>query len=273
MPVKWPHWVILIPILVGVFYYLYPKIENLFLFFPQKKFDFLPESFRLNYKDVHFVTEDGNTLHGWFFPGERDHPVILHFHGNSGNISHRLELVRHLLQRGLQVFIFDYRGYGKSEGRPSEKGIYQDGVAAYDYLVQKEGILPGHIALHGHSMGAAAALEVALNRGVKSVILESAFTSTKDMAKTMPLSFLLTPFLPANYNNLEKVARLHIPKLIIHGDSDEVVPFSMGERLFASAAQPKYFLRLKGAGHNDTCLKGGKAYLDVIERFAEDSTL
>jgi fermentation-respiration switch protein FrsA (DUF1100 family) len=268
MSMKWPHWAILIPILVGAFYYFYPKIENLFVFFPQRAFDFTPESFRLNYRDAYFMTEDGKTLHGWFFPGKKDYPVLLHFHGNAGNISHRLDLIRHLLQKRLQVFIFDYRGFGKSEGRPSEKGLYKDGMAAYDYLVQKEGILPGNIVLHGHSIGAAVAVEVALDRSVKSVILESAFTSTRDMAKTMSLFFLLSPLLPPNYNNLEKMPRIHAPKLIIHGDGDEIVPFSMGERLFASATEPKHFLRIEEAGHNDTYVVGGESYLDAIEGFA-----
>lgn len=273
MAMKWPHWAVLIPILVAVFYYFYPKIENFFIFFPQRAFDFEPESFGLAYREAAFTTEDAKTLHGWFFPGEKDHPVILHFHGNAGNISHRLGLIKELMQQRLQVFIFDYRGFGKSQGRPSEKGLYRDGMAAFDYLVQREGILPSKIVLHGHSIGAAVALEVALNRGARAVILESAFTSTRDMAKTMPLFSLLSPLLPANYNNLEKVPRLHIPKLMIHGDRDEIVPFSMGERLFAAAPEPKEFLRLEGAGHNDTCTVGGGLYLESIERFAAESEL
>jgi len=268
MPLKWPHWVVLIPILVGAFYYFYPRIENFFIFFPQRAFDFEPESFGLAYRDAAFTTEDGKTLHGWFFPGEREDPVILHFHGNAGNISHRLDLIKNFRQKRLQVFIFDYRGFGKSQGRPSEKGLYLDAMAAYDYLVQKEGILPGKIVLHGHSIGAAVAVEAALNRSARSVILESAFTSTKDMAKTMPLFFLLSPFLPANYNNLEKVPRLRIPKLIIHGDRDEIVPFSMGERLFAAAAEPKRFLRLEGAGHNDTYVVSERVYFEMFAKFA-----
>ena len=268
MPLKWPHWAVLIPIVVGAFYYFYPKIENFFVFFPQRAFDFTPESFRLTYKDAYFTTEDGKTLHGWFFPGDKGDPVLLHFHGNAGNISHRLDLIRHLMQEKLQVFIFDYRGFGKSEGRPSEKGLYWDGMAAYDYLVQKEGVLPGKILLHGHSIGAAVAVEVALNRSAGGVILESAFTSTRDMAKTMPLFFVLSPLLPANYNNFEKIPRLHLPKLIIHGDQDEIVPFSMGERLFASAPEPKQFLRLEGAGHNDTYLVGGEGYFRTLAAFA-----
>jgi fermentation-respiration switch protein FrsA (DUF1100 family) len=273
MPLKWPHWAILIPILVGAFYFYYPKIENFFVFFPQRAFDFAPESFGLAYEDSYFTTEDGKTLHGWFFPGEKAQPVILHFHGNAGNISHRLDLVQPFLRKGLSVFLFDYRGFGKSEGRPSEKGLYLDGMAAYDYLVQKEGILPGDVVLHGHSIGAAVAVEVALKKSVRSVILESAFTSTKDMAKAIPVFFLLSPFLPASYNNLEKVARLRVPKLVIHGEGDDLVPFSMGQKLFKAAADPKFFYPVKDAMHNDVFVVGGEKYLEVFAEFARNGKI
>lgn len=273
MSLTWFH---LIPLflLLGVGLYLfYPKIESLFIFFPYKPLDLHPEALRLKYKDVYFATQDGKRLHGWLFPLDGEYPVVLHFHGNAGNISHRLDLVGQLLERKLQVFLIDYRGFGKSEGSPSEKGIYQDGLAAYDYLAQKEGILPGNIVLHGHSIGAAVAAEVSLNREAKSVILESAFTSSRDMAKTIPLFFLLSPLLPAHYNNLEKVSRLRIPKLIVHGDADEIVPFSMGEKLFDAAREPKYFLRLKSASHNDTYVIGGESYFRAFTAFAKDSKI
>jgi fermentation-respiration switch protein FrsA (DUF1100 family) len=273
MPLQWFHWAILVPAAVVLLYLAYPRVENFLVFFPERRFDFAPEAFGLSYKDVYFETKDGKKLHGWFFPGDREHPVLLHFHGNAGNISHRLDLIKRLVQKNLQVFIIDYRGFGKSEGRPSEKGVYLDGLAAYDHLVREEGIPPENIVLHGHSLGAAVALEVALKRRVRSVILESPFTSTKDMAKTMPLFFIFSPLLPANYNNLEKVTRLSVPLLVIHGDQDGIVPFSMGERLFASAPEPKQFLLLEGAGHNDTYMVGGKQYLDALERFAAESKI
>lgn len=273
MPLKWPQWAILIPVLVFAFYYFYPRIENSFIFYPQRAFDFSPESFGLAYEDAYFKTEDGEKLHGWFFPGEKTHPVILHFHGNAGNISHRLDLVQPFLRKGLSVFLFDYRGFGKSEGRPSEKGLYQDGMAAYDYLVQKQGNLPGQVVLHGHSIGAAVAVEVALTKSVKSVILESAFTSTRGMAKTIPLFFLLSPFLPANYNNLEKVPRLRVPKLVVHGEEDEIVPFAMGRKLFEAATDPKFFYPVKDAGHNDVFIVGGEKYFEVLAEFAKDAKI
>ena len=273
MPLKWPHWAILIPVLVGAFYFFYPKIENFFIFFPQRPFDFAPESFGLAYEDAYFTTDDGKKLHGWFFRAEKSQPVILHFHGNAGNISHRLDLVQPYLRKGLSVFLFDYRGFGRSEGRPSEKGLYLDGMAAYDYLVQIKGILPGNMVLHGHSIGAAVAVEVALKRSVRSVILESAFTSTKDMARTMALFALFSPVFPAHYNNLEKVPRLRVPKLVIHGERDEIVPFAMGQKLFEAATDPKFFYPVKDAGHNDVFVVGGEKYLEVFAEFARNEKI
>jgi fermentation-respiration switch protein FrsA (DUF1100 family) len=272
-PMKWPYLAILIPLVFAAFYCFYPKIENAFIFFPQRTFDFAPGSFGLAYEDSFFTTEDGKKLHGWFFPGEKGQPVILHFHGNAGNISHRLDLVQSLVRKGLSVFLFDYRGFGKSEGRPSEKGLYMDGMAAYDSLVRTRGIVPGSIVLHGHSIGAAVAVEVALKRSVRAVILESTFTSTKDMARTMPVFFLLSPLLPASYNNLEKVPHLRVPKLVIHGEEDEIVPFSMGQKVFEVAADPKFFHPVPNAGHNDVFLVGGERYFELFAGFARSAKI
>lgn len=273
IPVKWPYLIGLILLFGASFYLFYPKIENFFIFFPERSFDLTPKDLRLKYEDVYFHTGDGKGLHGWFFPLEGDFPVILFCHGNAGNISHRLDNIRLLLQQGLQVFIFDYRGYGKSSGRPSEKGLYKDGLAAYDYLIAKMHLPPNRIILFGRSLGAAVAIEVALKKNARSIIMESAFTSTKDMAKTMFLFNLFSYFLPANYNNLEKIAYVRIPKLIIHGESDEIVPFSMGQKLFAAAKSPKYFFKIEKAGHNDTYFVGGENYLQTIAAFIRDSKI
>ena len=120
MPIKWPYLISLIIIIVASFYFFYPKIENFFIFFPEKLFDQIPSDVHLIYEDVFFHTEDGRSLHGWFFPLEEESPVILLCHGNAGNISHRLDLIRLLLKRQLQVFIFDYRGCGNSQRRVAE---------------------------------------------------------------------------------------------------------------------------------------------------------
>jgi fermentation-respiration switch protein FrsA (DUF1100 family) len=268
MPVQWTYLVCLIILAGALFCFFYPQVENFFVFFPQRSLEFSPQALGLPYQDVTFETEDGKRLHGWYFAHRQEGPAILFCHGNAGNISHRLDNVSRLLGKGLRVFIFDYRGYGKSEGRPSEKGIYADGLAAYDYLVHRVGISPDEIIPFGRSLGAAVAIEVALKRKVKALIIESAFTSIKDMAKTMLLFLPISPFVPDHYNNLEKVSRVRVPVLVIHGDSDELIPFSMGERLYGAARAPKFFCPIRGAGHNDTYVVGGEDYFRAFATFA-----
>ena len=265
--------VLVVLLAVGCFFFFYPQVEKFFIFYPQASFDAVPSDWRLSYEDVYFDTEDKKRLHGWFFPLEGDAPVILFCHGNAGNISHRLENVKFLLDRQLQVFIFDYRGYGKSSGSPSEMGLYQDGLAAYDFIVNRKGISPQKIVPFGRSLGASVAIEISLRREVKSLILESAFTSTKEMAKTMFLFGLFSPLLPAHYNNLKKITRVNVPKLIIHGEDDEIVPFKMGEQLYNTAQSPKYFFPIKGAGHNDTYVVGGNKYFEILSGFVKDSNV
>lgn len=273
MPIKWPYLLCLILIFFTSCYLFYPRIENFFVFFPESNLDLTPEEMNLSYRDVYINKDDGKILHGWFFPLKGEYPVILFCHGNAGNISHRLDNIRRLLEYDLQVFIFDYRGYGKSSGRPTEKGLYLDGLAAYDYLVHKAGISPGNIIPFGRSLGAAVAIEISLKRSVRSIILESAFTSTNDMAKNMFLFNLFSRVLPHNYNNLKKIADIHVPKLIIHGEDDEIVPFSMGWKLFDTSGPPKSFLKLNGAGHNDTYLVGGERYFESFAFFARESRI
>jgi fermentation-respiration switch protein FrsA (DUF1100 family) len=270
MPIHWAYLVGLVLILAACTYLFYPRVESFFIYFPQSHFDFRPEEFRLAYKDAYFDTEDGEKLHGWLFQGAEGGPVILHSHGNAGNISHRLDLVHPFLAKGFSVFLFDYRGFGKSSGRPSETGLYRDGAAAWTYLVEKEKIAPERIVLYGHSIGGAVAIEVALQKKVKGLVIESAFTSTKDMARTMPLFALFSPLLPAHYSNIEKIGRVSVPKLIVHGDRDEIVPFSMGQRLFEAAAGQKFFYPVKGAGHNDVFVVGGEKYFEVLAEFARN---
>jgi fermentation-respiration switch protein FrsA (DUF1100 family) len=268
MPIHWAYLIALVVILAVCTYLFYPSVESFFIYFPQSRFDFTPEEFRLQYKEAYFNTEDGNQLHGWFFPAGKDGPVILHFHGNAGNISHRLDLVQPFLRKGLSVFLVDYRGFGKSSGRPSEPGLYKDGLAAWSYLVEKERIAPERIMLHGHSIGAAIAIEVALQKKVRGLVIESAFTSTKDMAKTMALFALFSPVFPAHYNNLEKIPRVSVPKLVIHGERDEIVPFAMGQKLFEAATDPKFFYPVKDAGHNDVFIVGAEKYFQIFADFA-----
>ena len=273
MPISGVYLALLILIIAFLLYLLYPRIESFFIFFPETHLDYTPDELNMDYKEVYFTAADGERLHGWFFPLKGECPVILFCHGNAGNISHRLENIGLLLRKDLQVFVFDYRGYGKSSGSPSERGIYLDGLAAYDYLVEKERIPPVNVIPFGRSLGASVAIEISLKRKVRSLITESAFTSTREVARSTALFFLLSYLLPAHYNNLKKIGRVSVPKLIIHGKADEIIPFSMGPMLYEAATAPKYFLPLERAGHNDTFIVGGKSYFEAFARFAYSSHL
>ena len=256
-------------IIAGILFY--PQLENRLVFYPDRGLDDSPSNWNLSYRDVLLRTRDGEKLHCWFFPVPGKSPVLLFCHGNAGNISHRIENVERLVQRGISVFLLSYRGYGKSTGRPSEKGIYLDGLAAYDYLAETERIPPNRIAIFGRSLGGAVAIEVALQRGVRCIVIESTFTSLRDMSKTIFPWSLFSPFIPNHYDNGTKIATLSVPKLIVHGKNDEIVPFRIGEKLFTLAKEKKKFLAIEGAGHNDTYIVGSTAYFNEIESFIFDS--
>jgi len=273
MPIKVIYLIGLAFFIVVFFSLCYQKIEDFFIYYPDSYLDSHPADWHLDCEEVWFDAEDRTRLHGWFFPIKGDVPVILFFHGNAGNMSHRLDNVRLLLDQKIQVFIFDYRGYGKSAGKPSEAGLYLDGLAAYDFLVNIKHIPPRKIVAFGRSLGASVAIELSQKRKVKSIITESAFTSTKGMAKTMLLFKAFASLFPEHFDNLGKIPGVNVPKLIIHGENDKIVPFSMGQKLFQAAPHPKYFFPIKGAGHNDTYLSGGKKYFEAFAAFARDSRL
>ena len=267
------YFILFIAVLIILLFVFYPQVESYFIFYPQRHFDMHPSERGMHYEDAFFYAEDKTRLHGWFFPGKKNAPVILFFHGNAGNISHRLDNIRLLLEKELQVFILSYRGYGESSGSPTEKGLYKDGLAAYDFLVNQKRIRPEKIVLFGRSLGASVASEVALNRKVRSLIIESAFTSTKDMAKTIWLFKPIAFMAPAHYNNLKRIGHIQAPKLVIHGENDEIVPFNMGQKLYDAATDPKYLYTIKGAGHNDTYFVGGKKYFETLARFVRNSRI
>lgn len=240
-----------------------------FLYYPEKLLVGDPSHWGLSFDEVYFPTPDGQRLHGWLIPGGRA-LTWLWLHGNAGNISHRLDkisLVHHRL--GVNVFIFDYRGYGKSTGRPSERGTYHDAAAAYDYLQSHPSIEPGKIVAFGGSLGSAIAIDLAGKRKLMALILESPFTSVPAMAKRafpqLPLRLVRI-----KYDSLSKIRHLRVPLLVIHGEADEVVPYPMGQELFAAANEPKRFFAIPGAGHNDTYLVGGEDYFGAIAQFLAD---
>jgi fermentation-respiration switch protein FrsA (DUF1100 family) len=241
--------------------------ERRFIYYPERAHEATPAQMGVPAEEVALRAEDGVNLHGWYLPVEDARFTILFNHGNAGNISHRLDRAL-LLQAKLHasVLLYDYRGYGKSEGSPDEEGTYRDAQAAHRYLVETKKVLPADLVIMGESLGSAVALDLALEKPAAALVLEAPFTSVPDMARTTAL-FALAPLVRTRYDNLGKVARLERPLLILHGDRDEVVPFRLGQKLFEAAGQPKTFLAVPGAGHNDVYLVGGAAYWRAIADF------
>ncbi|CBE70090.1 MAG: alpha/beta hydrolase [Candidatus Methylomirabilis oxygeniifera] len=243
-------------------------LENSLIFFPDKRIEATPHNLDLAYEEISFTTQDGVRLNGWWIPGAGSPFTLLWFHGNGGNISYRLDNIkrRHDLL-GTSIFIFDYRGYGRSEGRTSEEGTYRDGDAAIRYLRSRGDVDPNKIVFLGESLGSAVAVEMAIRHGCAALVLESPFLSIAEMAKvTFPL-LPIGSFIQTKYDTLSKIGQVSVPLLIVHGDSDEIVPFRHGQRLFESANEPKEFYRIKDAHHNDLYVVGGTAYLETLNRF------
>ena len=247
-------------------------LDKQLVFFPDRNVRSTPGDAGLVYEDVTFTTSDGVRLHGWFVPGDGNR-VIIWFHGNAGNIGHRVEnLVLMREQLKVSVFLFDYRGYGNSEGAPSERGMYLDAEAALEYTKTRTGLEPDEgIVYFGRSLGAAVAVELATRYPPRALVLESPFTSIQDMAsKLHPVVSRLVPLgliVQSRFDALSKIGQVHKPVMVLHGDQDYTVPIELGRALFEAANEPKVFYVIKGAGHNDTYDVGGVAYFDALRAF------
>jgi len=241
--------------------------ENSFIYFPEKKFDELPRDYGLNAEEVSVLTKDSETLHAWFVKADPEESVLLFFHGNAGNISHRLEKIAPLVQRGISVFLLDYRGYGKSSGEPSEEGLYYDGEASYQKLITEKNVDPSRLFLFGESIGGAVAVQIATQHRCAGVILEATLSSVKDMASTIMPLLPIHLVLKSRFDSLSKIATINTPLLFMHGTEDEIVPYTQGQKLFDAAIEPKEFYSIQGAHHNDTYVLGGEAYYDKILDF------
>jgi fermentation-respiration switch protein FrsA (DUF1100 family) len=242
-----------------------------FLYFPETRHDSKPEDFKLPYEDVSLTTDDGVKLHAWWTGDPSIQTTVLFFHGNAGNISHRLDRIQSLKEPGIRFFLIDYRGYGKSTGKPSEEGLYKDATAAYEYL-REHRVPPENIYIFGESLGGAVAGELATRVPSAGVILESTFTSLREMAsKHYP--FIPAAFVPDQFNTLDRIRNLKAKLLVIHGTKDEIVPLEMGQRLYDRAIEPKSFIEVPGAGHNDLYGIGGESYRGDVRRFLTASKL
>ncbi|HSE95952.1 MAG TPA: alpha/beta hydrolase [Methylomirabilota bacterium] len=240
-------------------------IERGFIYYPASLLVGTPRDLGLPFEDVHPVAADGVRLHGWFVPGPRA-VTLLWCHGNAGNISHRLENLGEIHRRlGVGILLFDYRGYGRSEGVPSEAGLYADARAFRAWLRARPGSDREPVVYFGRSLGAAVAAALAEEDRPAALILETPFISVQAMAnQTLPGAGYL---FRTRFDTLDRIGRIPVPLLVLHGDADEVVPFRHGEAIFAAAAEPKTFVRIPGSRHNETWEVGGSAYWDAWTRF------
>lgn len=248
--------------------------EHNMVFFPIKQIMRTPRDESIAYSTQIFLTPDGYELSGWWIPHPLSKGTILFFHGNAGNISDRVDNLALLYRNGLSVFIFDYRGYGQSEGSPSETGVYLDGDAAFEHITTRLNIPAGQITFFGRSLGAAVAAHTARGRPIRGLILENAFPSAYAMGEIiLPWVPMLKPFMNVRLETANHAGRRICPLLQIHGTDDEVVPFAVGQELFASQKDPKAFLTVEGGIHGDCFLRGGQPYFDRIVKFASEGLL
>ncbi len=226
-------------------------MENSLIYFPAKYPEGVWNPPGLEFEDAWFTASDGTRLHGWYVPSANPRAVILFAHGNAGNLSHRYELLQELSKLGISTMIFDYRGYGRSEGSPSEAGILDDARAARHWLAQRAGVREADIVLMGESLGGGVMVDLAARDGARGLILENTFTSLPEVAAYhypwLPVRMLMQTQL----NSAAKIHNYHGPLLQIHGDADTIIPFAIGQQLFAAANEPKELVVIAGGDHND----------------------
>ncbi len=261
-------------LVVGLLFFLALKalvfmLERTMPFVPSQKIEVMPKDFLLKSANVSLYPDHGPSpvLTGWLIKTLKP-PVkatILYCNGNAGNKSHRLPIAHSLARRGYNVFLFDYRGYGDSNGTPSEKGLFRDGKAAFLYLTEHENIPPENIILMGRSLGCAVALKSALHQSPGALVLISPFTSAKNMARKMPLFYPLSFLMSPLFDNTEMIPQVSCPVLICHSPKDEIISFSMGEELYRSAPEPKKLIPLSG-GHNVDYFEDEK-FLNELDDF------
>jgi len=252
---------------LGMCLYVFARQAS-YVYYPTREVEETPAARGLAFEDLKLQTADGETIAAWFVPGAPGAATLLICHGNGGNIGHRTDALKEFHDLGFNALIFDYRGYGASTGKPTERGTYADAMAAWDYLTRERGIAATNIIVFGRSLGGAVATRLAAEAHPRALVVEATFTSIPDMARQV------FPFLPARwlcrirYNTLDQLARVGCPVLVVHSRNDEIVPFEHGRRLFAAAREPKCFLELN-SDHNATEVVLSPEYRQVMKEFAD----
>lgn len=257
-----------------LFYFAARRFERAVVFQPERYTEGAPWKLPRGGEDVWFKGAGGERLHGWYVPGQATEAgsaaTVIYFHGNGGNISFIGWLGEALSARGFNVLLFDYRGYGRSEGSVrDERAIYEDAEAAYDYIVRERNVPPEQVVLYGQSLGTTAAVDLAARRPCGAVILESGLSSASDMAS------LILPWVPVwahrygqnHFESAKKLEGVSAPVLVAHGGRDATIPVEQGQKLYNAAREPKRLVIVPEAGHNDLIARGGTQYLDALASF------
>jgi len=237
-------------------------LQSHFVYFPTQNIEYTPEDIGLDYEKVTVETKDGVNLKGWFIPAAEAEFTILFCHGNGGNISHRLDSINLFNQLGFNCFIFDYRGYGLSEGKPTEQGTYTDASGAYQWLLKEKNIQPRNIILFGRSLGASIAAQLASKVHPASLVIESGFTSVVNMGRKLYPYFPIRWFARFEYSTIDYLKKVDCPVMVIHSPQDDIVPYEFGLKLFEAAGEPKTFVEISGT-HNDGFITSGDIYTNA----------
>ena len=243
--------------------------QGSFLYHPSKSLNMNPVNINLLFESVDFKTSDDVSLHGWYVPAQNHRGVVLFCHGNGGNISNRLDTIKVLNELNLTVFIFDYRGYGKSSGTPTEEGTYADAMAAWEYLRESKGIPAEKIIVHGRSLGGAIAVWLASETDPAALVVESSFTSAVDVAETMTLVKYFSGIITYKYSAVDYIRKVKCPILVIHSRDDRLIDFSLGERLYNAAPGSPGFLEIKG-DHNSGFIESYETYKKGLNKFLSE---
>lgn len=245
--------------------------QNRLIYFPMSEIEQTPADIGLEFEEVSLKAADGVKLGAWYVPAaQKVGRTLILCHGNAGNISHRLDKLAIFHGLGVNVLIFDYRGYGQSRGRPNENGTYLDAQAAYDWVAKEKGVLPRDIIAYGESLGGSVAAHLASTNECGWLILDSAFTSAADVGRRhfpwLPVRWMLGD----KYNTLAALGKVRCPVLVIHSRDDEIVPFDLGLELFRRAGEPKKFVEISG-GHNEGFLESEDAYVKGLRDWLKES--
>jgi pimeloyl-ACP methyl ester carboxylesterase len=249
---------------------MWDRLVESMIFYPTRGVSVTPEQIGIAGEEVFFTAEDGVRIHGFYLPAPGADRALLFLHGNAGNASHRLPNAADLVRLDCSVLVIDYRGYGLSEGRATEAGVYADARAGLNHLIEQRGFPENRVIVFGRSLGGAVAVDLAQERNLAGVILESTFPSIADVVSGGPGGALFGALAGRRFDSASKIGRIRAPLLFFHGDRDDVIDRELGQQLFDAAPEPKTFETIQGAGHNDLTQVGGRPYFERIKKFFDE---